>query len=140
MVNEAVEVSKDWKSLLRISESSRFLIQLYFDFFFKCFLVGSWNIMLNFSTFSVGGCWGQPMLLFSKLVDETYIFLYVSQFKKHISIWDTLYFTIWVRRQSGYMSFWLCISWHFSNPFKRRSGHVDSNLSITSYDFDLGTK
>ena len=27
--------------------------------------------MLNFSTFSVGGCWGQPMLLFWKLVDET---------------------------------------------------------------------
>ena len=25
---------------------------------------------------------------------------------------------IWVRHRSGYMSFWLCISWHFSNPFK----------------------
>ena len=31
-----------------------------------------WN-MLNFSTFSVGGCWGQPMLLLWKLVDETKI-------------------------------------------------------------------
>ena len=30
-------------------------------------LVESWNIILKFSTFSVGGCWGQPMLL----VDET---------------------------------------------------------------------
>ena len=33
------------------------------------------NINLQFftdiSTFSVGGCWGQPMLLFCKLVDET---------------------------------------------------------------------
>ena len=26
---------------------------------------------LNFCTFSVRGCWGQPMLLFWKLVDET---------------------------------------------------------------------
>ena len=37
------------------------------------FLVESWNIMLNFSTFSVGGCWGQSMLIFWKLVDETQI-------------------------------------------------------------------
>ena len=27
--------------------------------------------MLNFSTFSIGGCWGQPMLLFWNLVNET---------------------------------------------------------------------
>ena len=33
--------------------------------------VESWNIKVNFSTFSVRGCWGQPMLLFGKLVDET---------------------------------------------------------------------
>ena len=26
---------------------------------------------MNFSTFSVGGCWGQPMSFFWKLVDET---------------------------------------------------------------------
>ena len=31
--------------------------------------------MLNFSTFSVGGSWGQPILLFSKLDDETQIFI-----------------------------------------------------------------
>ena len=37
----------------------------------KSFLVESWNIWLNFSNFSVGGCWGHPMLLFWKLVDET---------------------------------------------------------------------
>ena len=30
--------------------------------------VESWNIILNFSTFSVRGCWGQPMLLFWKMV------------------------------------------------------------------------
>jgi hypothetical protein len=35
------------------------------------FVVESWNIKLNFSTFSVGGCWGQTVLLFWKLVDET---------------------------------------------------------------------
>ena len=29
------------------------------------------KITLNFSTFSVGGCWGQSMLLFWKLVDKT---------------------------------------------------------------------
>ena len=27
--------------------------------------------MLNFSTLSVRGCWGKPMLLFWKLIDET---------------------------------------------------------------------
>ena len=31
------------------------------------------NFSLIFDTFSVGGCWGQPMLLFWKLVDETQI-------------------------------------------------------------------
>ena len=35
------------------------------------FLVGSGNITLKISTFSVRGCWGQQMLLFWKLVDET---------------------------------------------------------------------
>jgi hypothetical protein len=47
-------------------------IQLYFDVLKENLLgVKSWNIRLNFSTFSVRGCWGQPMLLFWKLVDET---------------------------------------------------------------------
>ena len=35
------------------------------------FWVESWNIILNFCTFSARGCWGQPMSLFWKLVDET---------------------------------------------------------------------
>ena len=34
-------------------------------------LVVSWKIILKFTTFFVGGCWGQLMLLFRKLVDET---------------------------------------------------------------------
>ena len=32
--------------------------------------------------------------------------------------------------RSGYMSFWLCISWQFSSGFKCRSGHVDSNFLL----------
>ena len=110
-VNESAKVSKAWKSLLKTS-----VIQyLKFGFilmFKKCFLVETWNIMLNFSL-----CY-----FFLKLVNETQM----SQFKKHISIWDTLRVKIWVRRRPGYMSFGLCISWHFSDPLKRRSGHVDS--------------
>ena len=34
-------------------------------------LVESWNIRLNFGSISVGGCRGQPMLLFWKTIDET---------------------------------------------------------------------
>ena len=34
----------------------------------KNFLVKSWSIKLDLSNFSVWGCWGQPMLLFWKLV------------------------------------------------------------------------
>ena len=37
----------------------------------KKFWVESQNITMNFSTFSVGGCWGQPMLLFWKLIHKT---------------------------------------------------------------------
>ena len=36
-------------------------------------LLDSWNFILEFSTFFVGGCWGQPMLLFWKLVDKTHL-------------------------------------------------------------------
>ena len=47
-------------------------IQLYFYVLKKSYFgVGSWNIILNFSTFSVRGCWGQGMQFFWKLVDET---------------------------------------------------------------------
>ena len=71
-------------------------------------LVESWNIKLNFSAFPVGGCWGQLMLLFWKLVDETQmsttpeatshhssrkflILLPLSHLESFISLWDTLY-------------------------------------------------
>ena len=37
------------------------------------FLTESWKPILNSSSFSLRGCWGQPMLLFWKLVDETQI-------------------------------------------------------------------
>ena len=52
-------------SLLRTSKSSRYLnsiiwglILLYFDVWKKNVLEESWKLMLNFSTFSVGGQWG----------------------------------------------------------------------------------
>ena len=71
-VIEVAEVLRSGKSLLRTSESSRFLNSVFFLIFWKnIVLVESWNIILKFSTFSFGGCWGQPMLLFWKLVDET---------------------------------------------------------------------
>ena len=44
-----------------------------FMFWKKEFWVESWNFRLSFGTFSVGGCWGQPMPFFWKLVDETQI-------------------------------------------------------------------
>ena len=67
---------------------------------------------VEFSTFSVGGCWGQPMLLFWKLVHETQnfkpreptmhhnsikvlILLPVrADFALHTSMWDTLYILV----------------------------------------------
>ena len=56
------------------SESSRHLnLALFLCFENKYFGVESWNIILNFSTFSVGDCWGQQILLFWKLIDKTQI-------------------------------------------------------------------
>ena len=71
-VTEAAEVLMPEKSLMRSSVSSRFWFSTLFWCFEKTkFGVESWNTTLNFSTFSVGGCWGQPMFLFKKLVYET---------------------------------------------------------------------
>ena len=68
-VMEAAEVPRPGKSQLGTSESSRFLNSALFWFFLKSiFVIESWNIKLNFSTFSVRGCGGQPMLLFWKTV------------------------------------------------------------------------
>ena len=56
------------------AESSRFLdLALFWCFENNFFLLESWNIKLNFGTFYVGGCWGQPMALFWKLDVETQI-------------------------------------------------------------------
>jgi len=64
--------SKVWKIT---TEDFRVIQVLEFSFilmFWKNIdLVDSWNIILKFTTFFVGGCWGQLMLLFRKLVDET---------------------------------------------------------------------
>ena len=78
-INEAAEVSKVLKM---ITENFRVIQVLEFynlrtnTTLFWCFekkkkLTKSWKIMLNFINFSVGGCWGQPILLFWKLVGET---------------------------------------------------------------------
>ena len=72
-VIEFAEVIWSRKSLVRTSVSSRFLNSALLWCFDKKNGVESGNIMLNFSTLSVRGCWGQPMLLFWKLVDETQI-------------------------------------------------------------------
>ena len=62
--------SKAWKIK---TGDFRVIQALEFSFilmFWKKYLIGvqSWNIKLNFSSFSVKGCWGQPMLLFWKMV------------------------------------------------------------------------
>ena len=66
--------SKAWKITtenFRVTQDLEFSFTLMF--WKNNFLVESWNIKLKFSTFSIRGCWGQPMLLFWKLVDETQI-------------------------------------------------------------------
>ena len=44
-----------------------------------------YKFSLIYGTFSVGGCWGQPMLLFWKLVDETQIFKPPEPTRHHYS-------------------------------------------------------
>ena len=63
---------KAWKTT---TEDFRIIQAFEFSFIFrfskKNFWVESWNVILNFCTFSVRGCWGQLMSFFWKLVDET---------------------------------------------------------------------
>ena len=65
--------SKAWKittgdfRVIHVLEFS-FILMFWKNIFFG---LESWNIKLNFSTISVRGCWGQPMLLFWKLIDKT---------------------------------------------------------------------
>ena len=52
------------------------------------FLSESWKPIFNSNSFSVRGCWGQPMLLFWKLVDETQISKpqkYTDTFKQNLT-------------------------------------------------------
>ena len=66
-VIEAAKVLRPGKSQLIAAKSSRFLNSASFWYFEnKYFWLESWNIKLNFGT-----CWGQAMLLFWKLGDET---------------------------------------------------------------------
>ena len=85
--------SKAWKSLLRTSVSSRFLnLALLWCFEKQNIWVESWNIMLNFSTLSVGGWWGQPLLLFLKLDYKTQISKPLEPTRHHnsIKLWNLL--------------------------------------------------
>ena len=64
--------SKVWKITIwnsKIIEGLEFSFILMF--WKNKILVESWNIKLNFSTYSIRGYWGQPMLLFWELVDKT---------------------------------------------------------------------
>ena len=67
--------SKAWKittgdfRVIQVLEFS-FILMFWKNIFLG---VESWNIRLNFSTFSIRGCWGQPMSFFWKLFDETQI-------------------------------------------------------------------
>ena len=74
-VNEATVVSKAWKI---INEDFRVILVLEFNILRpKIFLFDVWKkkifdrIIKTHVEFSVGGFWGQPMLLFWKLMDET---------------------------------------------------------------------
>ena len=78
-VNEALQILKPERSLLRTSELSKFLNSALFC----CFETKS--ILLNFSTFPVRGCWGQLMLLFWKLVHETQISKPLKATRQHNS-------------------------------------------------------
>ena len=112
-VNETMEVveacrvkitTEDFRCEKMILEFSLILI-----FLKNIDLIESWNIILKFSTFFVGGCWGQLMLLSWKQVHETQISKPLeatrhhhltkivglstpqSWFTLHSSLWDTLY-------------------------------------------------
>ena len=70
-VNEAAEVSKAWK--ITTEDFSVILVLEFNNLRTNMILTESWKFLLNFSNFSVSGCWGQFMLLSWKLVDETQI-------------------------------------------------------------------
>ena len=68
-VIEATDILRPGKSLLSTPESSRLLNLALFWCFENHFFKWDHEIsFFNFYTFSVGGCWGQPKLLFWKLV------------------------------------------------------------------------
>ena len=71
---KATDIPRPGKSLLSTPESSRLLNLALFWCFEKHYFLWNHEIsFINFWTFSVRGCWGQPMILFWKLIDETQI-------------------------------------------------------------------
>ena len=108
------------------------------------FGVESWNLRLNYSSFSVGGCWGQQMLLFWKQVVETQMPTTHEATRRHnsknvdpstsqshlvllIPLWDTLYRvshietseTKWLWEVEGSTFFWIMVPSGFMS-----SGHL----------------
>ena len=78
--------------------------------------------MFNFSTFSVGGCWGQPMLLFQKLIDETQM----PKLKEHTDtfIITSMLFLVGLRGIQS-LSIWVetpCTLENWKCLWKKRSG------------------
>ena len=77
-VNEAGEVSEAWKSttvdfrIFQVLEFNNFraIMTLFWSFEKKFFLTESWKLMLKFSSFSVGGCWGRVRSKKFQIVDQ----------------------------------------------------------------------
>jgi hypothetical protein len=68
---EATDIPRPGKSLLSTPESSRLMNLALFWCFEKHYFLWNHEIsFINFWIFSVGGCWGQPMILFWKLVPK----------------------------------------------------------------------
>jgi hypothetical protein len=68
-VIETTDIPRPGKSLLSTPESSRLLNLALFWCSEKHYFLWNHEIsFINFCTFSVGGCWGQSILLFFKLV------------------------------------------------------------------------
>ena len=67
------KITSEYFSVIQVHELNnlRTNINLFWIFERKKIFDRIMKITLNFSTFSVGGCWGQSMVLFWKLVDKT---------------------------------------------------------------------
>ena len=84
------------------------------------------EFFIDISTFSVRGCWGQPMLLFWKLGDETQMPTTHEATRHHnskkywsfsvslVSLWDTLYLDFNI---CMLLLFWVHMNWNFKTTY-----------------------